>query len=237
MVERAGITLPDLGVVILLLSSNGVPKVNMLTRFLTKLRRDKGDSTLVSTIIVLPLILGILITMIDVAVYFSNRGQMLNIARDGARLTAIYGGDGNATHATPLEIAYGQSRTTTCAGINAMPRVQQAFDNVVSSAVECGIMRNVANSIGFVSVRLVSVQCGAADASGNFTGHQTVNMGQQVGCELRWAYDSIPGSGLGFLNRARSMGFGNETLETMTHVIKVNSTSEVNLNGIPLQGW
>lgn len=207
----------------------------------TKIRKlfgsDRGDSTLVSTILVIPLILGILITMIDVAVYFGNRGQILNVARDGARQVAIFGGDGTATQATPLERAYGQSRTTLCAGLSTAPMVSAAYSSS-SSAIECGVMRSIANTQGLISIRLTGVTCGVVPSggSGAFTANATTNIGQQVGCEIRWRYDSIPGSGLGFLERAKSMGYNDaQGLSQMDHVTKVNTTSEVNMSGVPLQ--
>lgn len=209
----------------------------MLKNLRRKLNSDKGDSTLVSTILVIPLILGILITMIDVAVYFADRGQILNITRDGARQVAIFGGDGTATAATPLEVAYGQSRSSVCAGVESMPMVSEAFNSGTTTAIECSVLRNIANTAGLISVRVTSVQCGAATSAGDFTVNKTNNIGQQVGCEVHWAYDSIPGSGLSFLQRARSLGYAQDGLKDMDHVTKVNTTSEVNLNGIPLQNW
>lgn len=208
----------------------------MFTKIRARLSSDRGDSTLVSTILVIPLILGILITMIDVSVYFANRGQILNTVRDGARLVAIYGGDGTATAATPLEKAYGQTRTAACTGISAMPMVSAAF-NSNTTAIECGVLRNIANTGGLVSVRVTSITCGAADSAGNFVGSRATAIGAQVGCQLNWRYDSIPGSGLSFMERAKSLGINQDSLKEMTQVTKVNATSEVNLASVPLQNW
>lgn len=209
----------------------------MFTKLKEKFTSDRGDSTLVSTILVIPLILGILITMIDVSVYFANRGQVLNMVRDGARQVAIFGGDGTATSATPLEKAYGQSRTTVCAGLSSNAVVKDAVKST-TTATECSVLRNVGTTNGLISFHVDSIVCGVANSAGNFTGSATTNIGQQVGCELTWSYDSIPGSGLSFMNRAKSMGYtGAEALKEMSHVTKVNTTSEVNMSGIPLQAW
>jgi Flp pilus assembly protein TadG len=209
----------------------------MFTKLKEKFTSDRGDSTLVSTILVIPLILGILITMIDVSVYFANRGQVLNMVRDGARQVAIFGGDGTATTATPLEKAYGQSRTTVCAGLSANPVISAAV-KATTTATECSVLRNVGTTQGLISLRVTDIQCGVANSAGAFTGTQTTNIGQQVGCQLTWRYDSIPGSGLGFMERAKTMGYGSaKSLKDMGHITKVNTTSEVNMSGIPLQNW
>lgn len=209
----------------------------MFTKLKEKFTSDRGDSTLVSTILVIPLILGILITMIDVSVYFANRGQVLNMVRDGARQVAIFGGDGTATSATPLEKAYGQSRTTVCAGLSSNPTVSAALKST-TTATECSVLRNVGTTQGLISFRVTNIQCGVANSAGDFTGSATTNIGQQVGCQLTWKYDSIPGSGLSFLEKAKSMGYTDaEGLKEMDHITKVNTTSEVNMSGIPLQAW
>ncbi len=204
----------------------------MFSKIRTKLRSDRGDSTLVSTILVIPLILGILITMIDVSVYFSNRGQMLNLVRDSARQVAIFGGDGTAAYVTPLEYAYGVNRTTACATLNTRPMVSNAF-GASSTAIECGLLKNVSNSAGFVSVTVESIQCGAATSAGNFTLSKALLIGSQVGCELEWRYDSIPGSALGFMERLRFDDDGNQ----MNQRTKVNATSEVSQAGVQCQNW
>lgn len=199
----------------------------MFSKLRGRFRSDRGDSTLVSTIIVMPLIIGILITMIDVSVYFSNRGQMLNIVRDAARQVAIFGGDGTATMATPLEYAYGVTRNTSCAGLSSSPVVSQAYNPTTSSAIECSLLNSISKTAGFVSITVNSVQCGAADSSGNFTGSTAISIGSQVGCQVSWQYNSIPGSGLGFL----------QALKATPQITKVNATSEVSQNGILCQNW
>ena len=198
----------------------------MWNRLKKKMREERGDSTLVSTILVIPLVIGILITMIDTSVYFANRGQVLESVRDGARQVAIFGGDGTATEATPLQKAYGLSRTSSCSGLATNDMVKTAVKST-TSAVECGVLKNLSNTNGLVSIRVTGITCGAATSAGAFTGSKTSSIGQQVGCDLKWVYDSIPGSGLSFMN----------TLKGQTNSTKVNTTSEVSLNGINLQSW
>lgn len=196
-------------------------------------KRDKGDSTLVSTILVIPLILGILITMIDVSVYFANRSQIMNMARDAVRTVSIYGGNGTDTAATPLEVAYGISRNTACSGPpQTSPLVSDAYNHADialtttrtnSTAVECSLMKTMATTSSLISVKIVSVTCGPQKSN---------QIGSQVYCVVEWQYNSIPGSGLGFLQRAKDIYGGDGLYGVQT--IRVNSTSEVNLATVNL---
>lgn len=197
------------------------------------LQKDRGDSTLVSTILVIPLILGILITMIDLSVYFSNRSQVMNMARDAVRVIAIYGGNGTDTQATPLEAAYGISRATACSGAPQNdPAVNEAYNNADpalttnrtnSTAVECQLMNTMATSSTLINVQLERLTCGP---------QKSTQIGSQVYCVVEWRYGSIPGSALGFLQRAKDLyqADGLDGIQT----VRVNSTSEVNLATVNL---
>lgn len=198
----------------------------------TKLRRDKGDSTLVSTIIVLPLIIAILITIIDTSMFFSNRAFLVNAARDAARTVAIFGGDGTATAETPLEKAYGSS-VDPCAGDlrNKYAVIETSYDPyTTSSDIECQLMVNVAQSAGLVNVKVKDVKCGP---------NRSTFIGQQAYCEIAWTYDGVPGSGLTLLRAAGNNKMAAEGNELATEqgldgvqVTRVNTTTEVNMSGI-----
>jgi len=53
---------------------------------------ERGD--VVQTIFMFPIALFLLFALINLSSYFQLRAQVQNIARDGARLTALYGGQG-----------------------------------------------------------------------------------------------------------------------------------------------
>jgi len=204
-----------------------------LTNWLGKTKEDRGDSTLVSTILVIPLLLGILITMTDLSIYFSNRSQIMNMARDAVRTVSIYGGNGTDTAATPLEVAYGISRASACNGEpQTNPMVNAAYNNADtalttsrtnSTAVECSLMKTLATSASLISVEITNVTCGP---------QKSTQIGSQVYCVVRWKYNSVPGSGLGFLQRAKDIY--NEDGVYAEQTIRVNSTSEVNLATVNL---
>lgn len=196
-----------------------------------KMRQDRGDSTLVSTIIIIPLVIAILITIVDTSMFFSNRAFLVNATRDAARTVAIFGGDGTPAAETPLERAYG-SATDPCAGnIRQYARVDTAYDPfVASSDIECQLMMNLVGTAGLVNVRVIDVQCGP---------NITTFIGQQVFCEVAWNYDGVPGSGLTFLRSAGNARLAssstliaeNEGLDGV-QITRVTSTAEVNMSGI-----
>jgi Flp pilus assembly protein TadG len=58
--------------------------------FFEKRRNERGD--VVQTIFMFPIALFLLFALINMSSYFQMRGQVQNVARDGARLVALYGG-------------------------------------------------------------------------------------------------------------------------------------------------
>lgn len=62
-------------------------------RALTQKQSDKETgSDIVTTLFLIPLIVALLFTMIDVSTYFQTKTQVQNITRDGARTVALLGG-------------------------------------------------------------------------------------------------------------------------------------------------
>lgn len=158
----------------------------MMKKFFAKIKSDKADS-LVSAVIILPMMFFMLITTVDFGVYMSNRATIQAVARDGARTVAIMGGDGTASTGTPLEAAYGQSRSTSCD--SARKGIASNAVKNSSSAIDCSVMGALNNSTGLVNVEISSVNCGPNISS---------YIGQRAFCEIKWSYGGIPGSAMSF---------------------------------------
>ena len=158
----------------------------MLKKFFKHFNSDRGDS-LVSAIIVFPLVIMFIITGVDYSIYMANRGQIQGIARDAARTVAIMGGDGNATKTTPIEKAYGQTRSNACSGLTTADKAYSSN----SSAIECNVIQTLKQSSGLVNVTITGVTCSPEVAT---------FIGERVSCSVTWKYNGIPGSGLGFIN-------------------------------------
>lgn len=54
---------------------------------------ERGSAEIITTMIMLPIILWLIFSMIDISLYLNARSKVTNLARDGARAVAIYGGD------------------------------------------------------------------------------------------------------------------------------------------------
>jgi len=188
----------------------------MLKKLTKKLNSDKGDS-LVSTIIIFPLMIIMLVTAIDFSIYMANRGQIQGIARDGARTVAIMGGNGTNKQGTAIEAKYGNARSESCAGLES-----EAFTSK-STSIECNIIRNLENYKGLVNVEIKAVKCTPQKA--NF-------IGQRVSCEISWKYGGIPGSTMTLMRNAAS--FNSDPALQGLNTTAGSSESEVNLNGVSL---
>lgn len=174
-----------------------------------KLRGDRGDSSVVSTIIVIPLLLGLLFTIIDISIYFANRSYIQTVASSGARTVAIMGGNGSALQATAIEKKYGEDRKYNCDQVKSDYRAATA-KTTASTAIECGLMVDLQYASGLVNSTITSVKC---------TPSSTSAIGQRTSCAIQWNYAGTPGSALSFLRLAQ------------TNTTAGSSASEVNLNG------
>jgi len=193
----------------------------MLFSKLKRRMRDRGDSTLVSTIIVIPLIVAILITIVDTSIFFMNRNVILSSTRDAVRTVSIFGGNGTNTQETKLEKAYG-SAVNPCSGLVNNPNVQISGNPMTkNTAIECQLMANLSTSAGLTNVTITKVTCGPSKS--NF-------IGQQAFCDVQWKYAGVPGSGLTLLRAAGNAnvkaGGGLDGVMTT----RVTTTTEVNLN-------
>lgn len=154
-------------------------------------RKDKADSELVSLIILLPIVLALLFTMIDVTIYFANVNQIQSAVKDGARTVAIMGGNGNATQGSSIEVTYGLTKAEACtdAAVNS-ERTKNAF-SAETTPIECSVLDKYANNPGIINVTIESLKCGPILTD--------VAIGQTTSCVAEWKYDGIPGSSLGFI--------------------------------------
>lgn len=194
----------------------------MLRIIRKKLKSDRGASSLISFMLIVPLFLGLVMTTVDMSFYFSNRAQVEAIARDAARTVGIYGGDGNATQATRIEKKYGTSRTTACsiarADIDKAPNkyIFANADKKNLSAVECNVLASLALNGGLVSVASdtpVIVDCGP---------EFTPEIGSRTYCTITYKYDGMPGAPLSFIQMRTDEGESTGLLS----INKVTKSSE-----------
>lgn len=180
---------------------------------------DRGDSELVSLIILLPLVVAILITLVDVSIYFSNRAVIQGAVRDSARTVAIMGGNGDSKLATPIEKKYGEKRGAACKGLEGDDVTKKAYNPGSSTAIECHALQAYAENAGLVNVEVTSLKCDPP---------KTEKIGEKTQCIVEWNYGHVPGSGLNLFRNDKGKIIGSEN----TTVGK--SESEVNMSHIDL---
>lgn len=181
----------------------------MFKNVLKRLRSDRGDSNVVSLVIVLPLLVGLLFTIFDISCYFANRAYVQTVAHNGARTISIMGGNGTATTQTAIEKKYGLDRTTICNEV-ASGGISAAAKKSTSTAIECNMMVALQEASGLINVSIQSVKC---------TPSVTNSIGQRTSCEIQWQYGGTPGSGMSILQLGKQ------------NVTAGSSESEVNLGG------
>lgn len=191
----------------------------MIEKIFARTKSDKADS-LVSAVIILPLMFFMLITTVDFGIYMSNRATVQAIARDGARTVAIMGGDGTVDRGTPLEASYGQSRASSCT--KAQEGIaSSAYIDAKSTAIECNVMSALNNSTGLVNVEVSNISCGPDSST---------FIGQRAFCEITWSYGGIPGSAMSFTrasNGEQILGGKNTTAGSAETEVKFNSTGDL----------
>lgn len=63
-------------------------------KLLNKIKEDRGASNTVSFIIIILFVMILLVSFIDVGVYFNAKNELRSAAENGARNVALYGGTG-----------------------------------------------------------------------------------------------------------------------------------------------
>lgn len=156
----------------------------MFKKLAKKIRSDDGDSTLISTVIILPFFIMLFFTVIDMSFWFNNRSMMTSVARDGARTVAIMGGT-----ESPLAADYG---------------LRDEYDNPVS--VEDNIEKTLLNTPGLVGVdtEAYEVKCSPDIAMGG--------VGETTRCEITWKYNGIGFSAFSVLASLEEYAFEDSAL-------------------------
>lgn len=95
-------------------------------RMVARNRNHEQGSDIITTLFMIPFVLGLIFVLVDVSSYFQTRSTVQNITRDGARQVALYGGNGtnvplNSTQRTVAAAVYerlyadGSCQVSNCA--------------------------------------------------------------------------------------------------------------------------
>lgn len=176
-----------------------------MKKLFQKFKSDRADS-LVTTIIVVPLLISTIITGVDYGFLMNNQSAVSNAARDGARTIAILGGN----DPNNISAKYGND------SINA----SECFLNGVPlSVTECQIYQTLETS-SLVQLNLNTIECSPGTTS---------YVGQDVECDVSWNYEGLPLSTLNLVflaeddTNAKGLGFTMNTRGTAKAETSVQS--------------
>lgn len=155
-------------------------------RGLRKRVDDKGDS-LVSLLLIIPLIFTMMLSALDVYFHQGNMATVQTLARDGARTISILGGDDNGNkNSSKLAKIHGVSKATACGALASMKNTTAASSNAYSST-ECELATRVAmiDGRGMTNLKVTDVTCGPSLT--------TAPAGQGMTyCSITWESKPLP---------------------------------------------
>lgn len=139
-----------------------------------RMKSDKGSSNTISFIVIIAFIMTMLVSFIDVGLYFNTKNQMQTAADNGARSVAMYGGN--------------DTRIRDLRGGSTSPE----------QLVRISIPEAYKNPTANKTVVLNKVSCGVENSkSGN-----KITAGDHVYCDVEYTYNGIAG-GFGLFNLGR----------------------------------
>lgn len=144
-------------------------------KFANKLRHwrkgEEGASELVTTLFMLPLALFLILTLIDVSMYFNARSSVQNVTREGVRQAAMWGGTGGKEH-----VRLNPTSTPTATAIK-----NSLFDSESNKCKQAGCTKPPI------------VTCTTKTSTGN--SNVAKNAGDTVTCTTTFYYKTVtPGS-------------------------------------------
>ena len=148
-----------------------------------RMKSDKGASNTISFIVIIAFIMTMLVSFIDVGLYFNTKNQMQTAADNGARSVAMYGGN--------------DTNVRTLRGGSTTPQ----------ELVRISIPDAYKNPTANTTVVLNNVSCSVENSKpGN-----TITAGDHVYCDVTYTYNGIAG-GFGLFNLGRGKSGDNNSM-------------------------
>lgn len=133
-------------------------------RIFKRVKEDKGASNTVSFIVIILFVMALLVSFIDVGVYFNVKNEMTAAAENGARNVALYGGTDGALR---------NARSNGGSIVNAA-------EDVVRASIHGKYEQAGATPI----IQNVNVECGPPKSAA----------GNKVFCDVTYKYNGIAGN-------------------------------------------
>lgn len=161
-----------------------------------RLKSDLALSTAVAWLLLIYPMLGIIVNIVDMGIFYANHNMVANAAQEGANMVAILGGSNPSNR---IAVNYG------LASMNC----PQSFAN---NAIECDVtqrmLRSNAGITGNVSIQNVTCSPGTTTA-----------IGQPVQCVVNWRYYGVS---FGFLDIIQNLSGGLTTRGTSATTVITN---------------
>ena len=148
-----------------------------------RMKSDKGASNTVSFIVIIAFIMTMLVSFIDVGLYFNTKNQMQTAADNGARSVAMYGG--NDTEVRDFRGGSTSPEELVRVSIPEAYKNPTANKTVVLNKVECKV---------------------ESSKPGN-----KITAGDHVYCDVTYTYNGIAG-GFGLFNLGRGKSGDNNSM-------------------------
>jgi len=170
-------------------------KQSFLSRIKSRVHKnvnsDKGDANVITSMLIIPFVFFLIVSAIDIGMFFNNKMLIANAARDGARTTGIIGGTGDKENMTALEKSYAGSMTkdevTNCRTLKESSEEdpdENSFIFTASNSMECLVAKEIGASNSF-RLDINNVTCGPKTTS---------HIGERAYCEVDYTYNGLPAS-------------------------------------------
>lgn len=156
-------------------------------------RSDDAEASIITSLLLLPLIFFILITVIDVGMFYMNEATISKAARDGATTAATLGGVGSREYYAIAEQDYPQRMTQADLAARS-----SEYGFTVDNTIEALVAQDLVDSGGTYMVNLDDVRCHVVNENSGDSS-DVDELGNRPVCEVEWRYDGLPLSGWGMV--------------------------------------
>lgn len=175
---------------------------NVLERMKAESSSDSADASIITSLMLLPVVFFLLISVIDVGFYFMNEATVTKAAREGAETAATLGGVGSAGFYAVAEHNYPARKSQS-----DLARGTNEFGFTVRNTIEYLVAEQLVQTNSTYELHLDDVTCYVYRPEiGSRHNHRVQSLGHRPICEVSWRYDGLPLSGWGMVQSRDDSG-------------------------------
>lgn len=165
----------------------------------SRAKSDSADSVVITTVMVWPFLIMMLITMIEVPILFENRFVLQTDLRSGAKTAATLGGVN--TISSKLAATYGNANACSTMDASAKAILKSGWKS--TDAVTCSTASVIAANKTYINLKVYDLTCSPA---------VTETVGATTYCEAKYNYGGIPGGSMSLIGGTQHFGQGTRGL-------------------------